>query len=82
MQDRTPADIIGWHATKKPPGSPQTARGYFYCGHNATSQTEINKNRFYKASSLLVMTVSGKSLQWFCPACPQMITTNGQQQSS
>jgi hypothetical protein len=28
------------------------------------------------------MTVSGKSMQWFCPACPQMIITNGQQQSS
>jgi hypothetical protein len=28
------------------------------------------------------MTISGKSFRWICPACPQMIITNGQQQSS
>jgi hypothetical protein len=28
------------------------------------------------------MTISDKSFGWICPACPQMIITNGQQQSS
>jgi hypothetical protein len=69
--------------TKKPPGGPHTARGRFNYGHNETvSQTEFNNNRFYNALQLLTMTISGKSFRWIRPACPQMIITNGQQQSS
>ena len=66
---------------KKPPGSPHTTRGWFNFGHSETwSKSEFNS--FNDAPSSFTMTDVGKTTKGACPACPQMIITNGQQQSS
>ena len=66
---------------KKPPGSPHTTRGWFNFGHSETwSKSEFNS--FNDAPSSFTMTAVGKTTKGTCPACPQMIITNGQQQSS
>ena len=66
---------------KKPPGSPHTTRGCFNCGHSETrSKSELNA--YNDAPSSFAMANLGKTTWEACPACPQMIITNGQQQSS